>query len=150
MVSSLEEPAMNPAWDRLLRILDEHGRELHALFTRLTLREDVAEDLLQNLCVRLLDADGFARTDNPRGYAFRTAINLAFDWRRRRRRERSTRPLPDELEGATVVPLSGLIRAEELEQTLDAVDDCLSLLQRQVVVLHYLQEQDYKEVAEQL
>src|SRR5262245_28189080 len=121
MVSSLEEPAMNPAWDRLLRILDEHGRELHALFTRLTLREDAAEDLLQDLCVRLLVSDGFAHTDHPKGYAFRAAINLAFDWRRRRRRERSTRPLPDELEGATVVPLGGMIHAEELDQTLDAM-----------------------------
>jgi DNA-directed RNA polymerase specialized sigma24 family protein len=37
----------------LLKLLDEHGPKLDALLTRLTLRSDLAEDLLQDLFLKL-------------------------------------------------------------------------------------------------
>jgi RNA polymerase sigma-70 factor (ECF subfamily) len=132
--------------DRLLDLLESHGAALHALFTRLTLRADVAEDLLQELFLKLRRADGFARATDPRAYAFRTAIHLACDWRRTRR---VTEPLATEPAVAAASPLDRLVNAEELEQVLDALPS-LSELSREVVVLHYLQHQDYAEVARQL
>lgn len=38
---------------RILEILESHGRSLFALMTRLTLCEEVAEDLMQELFLKL-------------------------------------------------------------------------------------------------
>jgi RNA polymerase sigma-70 factor (ECF subfamily) len=132
--------------DGLLSILEMHGPELHRLFTRLTLRAGVAEDLLQDLFLKLRGTEGFAHAHNRKAYLFRTAVNLAFDWRRR---QRPTEPLPDEPAAPAESPLDRLIDAEELEQVLDALQH-LSELSRQVVVLRYLQHQEFAEIAEQL
>jgi RNA polymerase sigma factor (sigma-70 family) len=130
----------------LLSFLETYGGELHALFTRLVLRADVAEDLLQELFLKLQRADGFARAANRKAYAFRTAIHLAFDWRRA---QRPIQPLAREPAIAVASPLDRLVDAEELEQVLDAMTQ-LSELGRQVVVLHYLQQQEYAAIAAQL
>jgi RNA polymerase sigma factor (sigma-70 family) len=130
----------------LLSILDKHGAELHALFTRLTMRVGIAEDLLQELFLKLRNADGFVRADNRKGYVFRSAIHLAFDWRRA---QRPTEPLRIEPVSAAESPLDRLIGAEEFELTLEAMQS-LSELSRQVLVLRYLQHQENAEIAEQL
>ena len=44
------------------KLLAEHGRQLHALLFRLTLRTDVAEDLLQDLFCKLTDSDGISQS----------------------------------------------------------------------------------------
>jgi RNA polymerase sigma-70 factor (ECF subfamily) len=129
-----------------LSILETHGAELHALLTRLVSRADVAEDLLQELFLKLRDSLGFARADNPKAYVFRTAIHLAFDWRRARRFPESLHVEPA---GAAESQLDRLIEAEQLEQVLDAMQN-LSELGRQVIVLRYLQHQEYSEIAQQL
>jgi RNA polymerase sigma-70 factor (ECF subfamily) len=130
----------------LLSILETHGAELYALFTRLTLNASVADDLLQELFLKLRAAEGLALANNPRAYVFRAAIHLAFDWRRARR---PTEPLSAEPAAADRSPLERLIDSEELEQVLDALQH-LSALGRQVIVLHYLQRQDYADIAAQV
>jgi RNA polymerase sigma factor (sigma-70 family) len=134
------------ARDRLLEILKAHGAELYALLTRLTLRAAVADDLLQELFVRLWVAPVFERAGNQKAYVFRTAIHLAFDWRRSRR---PAEPLRQELAAPVDSPLEHLIGAEELARVLDAMED-LSELGRQVLVMRYLQQQDYTQIALQL
>jgi RNA polymerase sigma factor (sigma-70 family) len=116
---------------------------LHALLTRLTLHADAAEDLLQELFLKLRSAQGLARADNPKAYLFRTAIHLACDWRRTRRR---TESLPAEQAAGGDSPLDRLIGAEELEHVLDALPG-LPELGRQALVMHYLQQQGYSEIA---
>lgn len=51
---------------------------------RLTLRRDVAAELLQELFVRLGTSE-IENARDPTAYAWRAAINLAMEWRRRRR-----------------------------------------------------------------
>ena len=46
---------------RLLEMLESVGPRVHALFTKLTSRVDAAEDLLQELFIKLLRSDGFAK-----------------------------------------------------------------------------------------
>src|SRR4051812_22018822 len=75
-------------------LLETHGPRLYATLARLTLRREVAGDLLQELFLRLGQSKGFPLAGDPAGYAFRTAINLAMEWRRGRRRESGV-PLPD-------------------------------------------------------
>lgn len=130
----------------LLEILDAHGAELHALFTRLTLRAGPAEDLLQELFLKLRNAAGLAAAINQKAYVFRAAMHLAFDWWRS---QRPTEPLVNEPLAAMGSPLDGLMMEEELEQVLQAMQS-LSDLGRQTVVLRFLQQQDYPEIARQL
>jgi RNA polymerase sigma-70 factor (ECF subfamily) len=127
----------------LLKLLETHGPELHALFTRLTLRAGVAEDLLQDLFLKLQKSDGLARAANPRAYLFRAAMHLAFDWRRAQRR---MEPLDSDPAARMPLPLDTLVDAEELELVLAALDH-LSEGSREVVVRHYLQHQEYAEIA---
>jgi RNA polymerase sigma-70 factor (ECF subfamily) len=134
---------VNPDPDGLLDILERHGAELHALLTRLTLRADAAEDLLQDLFLRLRSSAGFARAADPKGYIFRTAANLAFDWRRT---HRESEPLSADPPGDVERTLDRLIDAEDLERVLDALN-CVTPLGREILVLHYLQHQDYAEIA---
>jgi len=49
----------------LLELLDKSGANLYALLTRLTLREDVAEELMQELFIKL---NNTSRFDKGRNY----------------------------------------------------------------------------------
>jgi RNA polymerase sigma factor (sigma-70 family) len=137
---------VNTDADGLLDIFNRHGAELYALLTRLTMRPDVADDLLQELFLKLRAAKGFAAATNQKGYAFRAAIHLAFDCRRA---QRPLEQLRTEPVSAAVSSLDKLIDAEELEQVLDAMQH-LSRLSRQALVLRYLQRHEYGDIAAQL
>jgi RNA polymerase sigma factor (sigma-70 family) len=141
-----KENAVTSDPNGLASLLEKYGAELHGLFTRLTLRAGAAEDLLQDLFLKLQHSDGFAKAESPKAYLFRTAMHLAFDWRRA---QRQSVPLPGEISANTESPLERLIEAEEMEQVLDAMHH-LSDLGRQTLVLHYLQHQDYEEIGRQL
>jgi RNA polymerase sigma-70 factor (ECF subfamily) len=134
----------------LLELLDTCGARLHALLTRLTLREDVAEELLQDLFIKLHGAKDQGRIDCWYAYARRTAINLAFDWRRRQatRRACSLDALSERASDDSA-PLSRLIESEELEQVLAAIDQ-LHGTSREVLVMRHIQQDSYEEIAEQL
>jgi len=122
---------------------------LYRLLARLTMREEVADDLMQELVVRLSQSDGFQRADDSFAYARRAAIHLAFDWRRQGKSRRKMGPLAEE----PVVPAPNLLGKladhEELEQVL-AVLERLSPLSRNCLVLHYMEQLSYLEVADQL
>jgi RNA polymerase sigma-70 factor (ECF subfamily) len=138
-----EEVIVRPDPGGALEILERHGDELFALLSRLTLRTQVAEDLLQELFLRLLDADGFFRAGNRKAYAFRTAINLALDWRRKRRPVETLKYEPAD---GTRPVLDRLIEDEELEEVLDALP-ALSELGREIVIRKYLQQETYEQLA---
>lgn len=80
---------MSDRQTELLELLDRSGAGLYALLTRLTLREDVAEELMQDLFLKLNGAENQGGIDCWCAYARRTAINLAFDWRRRQATRRA-------------------------------------------------------------
>jgi RNA polymerase sigma-70 factor (ECF subfamily) len=134
----------------LLELLDKFGAGLHALLTRLTLREDVAEELMQDLFLKLQGAKDRGRVDCWYAYARRTAMNLAFDWRRRQATRR-TCSLDELAERAseTPAPLGKLLASEELEQVLAAIDQ-LSGASREVLIMRYIQQDSYEEIAGQL
>jgi RNA polymerase sigma factor (sigma-70 family) len=137
---------VSPEADGLLRILETHGAELHALLTRLTLRTGVAEDLLQELFLKLSNATGFHLARDRKAYAFRAAMHLAFDWRRK---QRAAGSLATEPAASADSALDRLIHAEELEQVLDAIQT-LPGLSREVLVLRHLRHLDYAEIAREL
>ncbi len=130
----------------LLQILESHGADLFTLLCRLTLQPHVAEDLLQDLFLKLRDSSGFEAAQNRVAYVFRSAIHLAFDWRRGRRPFES---LQDEPTHDPVQPLDRMIETEDFERTLEALEQ-LSELSREVLVLRYLQHQEYSAIARQM
>lgn len=140
---------MNSAPNDLLGILETNGPQLHALLVRLTLRTDVAEDLLQELFLKLRCSKGFQRAENRAAYAFRAAIHLAVDWRRSNRGARNCATLQTDPSVAPAPPLERLIVAEELERVVDVLPE-LPEMSRTVLVLHHLQHLGYDEIARQL
>ena len=133
----------------LLEFLDKSGAELYALLTRLTLRQDVAEELMQDLFIKLRNSRGTAKITNLDAYARRAAINLAFDWRRTRRRKvlrlgQIAEPIAD---GAS--PLGTLINSEQMQETLSAIGR-LKKASREALVMRYIQQESYDDIAQQM
>jgi RNA polymerase sigma factor (sigma-70 family) len=124
-----------PVWE----ILESHAPAVHALLVRLTLRRDVAEDLLHELLVKMAPR---LSADNPGGYLRRAAINLAMDWRRARG---LTTPLLEPPASGGVDVASKLADAEEVGRILDAAES-LPELARQAFVLRYVEDESYESV----
>ncbi|HSV99302.1 MAG TPA: sigma-70 family RNA polymerase sigma factor [Sedimentisphaerales bacterium] len=141
---------MNDRQAELLRLLDASGACLYALLTRLTLRQDVAEELMQDLFLKLHDAKDQGGIECWYAYARRTAINLAFNWRRRQavRKTASLDALAERASDDTT-PVNQLIQSEEIEQVLAGIDR-LHGASREVLVLRYIQQESYEEIARQL
>jgi RNA polymerase sigma factor (sigma-70 family) len=133
----------------LLDLLQRQGSRLLALFTRLTLRADVAEDLLQELFLRLHGSTPFAAAHDIDAYAMRTAVHLAFDWRRQERRRRESTGLKADILPAPDSAVCGIVQREELEPVLQALE-CLSPLMQSCVVFRYLQQESYEQIGARL
>jgi RNA polymerase sigma factor (sigma-70 family) len=135
--------------DELLELLDKSGAELFTLLTRLTLREDIAEELMQELFIKLSRSRGPSKVANWGAYARKAAINLAFDWRRcHKHAELSLEHAHDQASDGQS-PLGRLIQSEELAATLNAIDR-LNGISRQVLVMRYIQQESYDDIARQL
>ncbi len=134
---------------KILQLLDMSGERLHRLLGRLTRREDVVGDLLQELFIRLWNSKAFDKAEDPFAYAYRAAINLAFEWLRK---QKATCQLLEENCPAAndcSLALGKMIQAEELEQVLNATSK-LTDLARDVVVMRYIEQASYEEIAQRL
>ena len=134
---------------KVLELLDMSGVRLHALLTRLTLSEDIVGDLMQELFIRLSNSSGLDKANDPFAYAYRAAINLALEWRKKTKVKFQSLnddclPIEDKLS-----PLAEIAQAEELAQVLDVIPR-LSALAREVVVMHYIEQESYEEIAQRL
>jgi len=130
--------------DDALAVLDRCGEKLYGLLTRITLRHDVAQELLQELFVKLARTKGFAAATDKDAYAFRAAIHLAMDWRKREAKRPMVRVPAEE---ATV--LTQLIRDEQVQRVLDGLE-ALTDLEREAFVLRYLEQLEYAEVGKKM
>ena len=133
----------------LLELLDKSGANLYALLTRLTLREDVAEELMQELFIKLSNSRRFDKAGNRQAYARRAVINLAFDWRRRQKRNPLRLDQVREPVSNDSSPLGKLVRTEELDEILNAIGQ-MNKVPREAFVMRYIQEESYDYIAEQL
>lgn len=140
---------MKKPTDDALALLETHGKQLFALLFRLTLRNDVAEDLLQDLFCKLSASDGFRRAENRLAYAHRMATNLAFDWRRRRKFTTHNNGYCADQASPIEPPVAGLVRREEFEQTLNAISE-LPPAASEIILLRYLEDCSHDEIARRL
>lgn len=135
--------------EQLLELLDKDGDSLYGLLFRLTLSAETAEDLMQELFVRLLSSANIGDVRRLYFYARKTAINLAFDRHRRLKRTRLTGESPDEPVGNAPTPLQELLIKEQHRQLLEAVSK-LKNPYRDIIVLRFIEQQPYESIAEQM
>jgi RNA polymerase sigma factor (sigma-70 family) len=140
---------VNDRQKKVLELLDTSGMRLHALLGRLTLSEDVVGDLMQELFIRLSNSSRLAKVNDPFAYAYRAAINLAFEWRRKSKVKFQSLDEDCLPVANNPSPLAEMVQAEELTQVLDVMTR-LSELAREVVVMHYIEQESYEEVAQRL
>jgi RNA polymerase sigma-70 factor (ECF subfamily) len=133
----------------ILDLLDSSGPYLFRLLHRVTLREDVAEDLLQELFLKLRASDGFRSATNRLAYARSTALHLAFDWRRDQRRCPITALPQEEAASCDPSPLQRLIEDEEIQAVLDLMSQ-LSTPHIELLTMRYIQQDSYDTMAAQL
>jgi RNA polymerase sigma-70 factor, ECF subfamily len=136
---------VNQTTDIALAFLAEHGPRLHAILLRLTLRGDVAEDLMQDLFCKLVENQRFVTAASPIAYATRMATNLAFDYRRSQQRTRRAESVIDPVRVSETSPIADLVRREELDRVLGALGR-LPRDSRDILVLRYLQQHDYETI----
>jgi RNA polymerase sigma-70 factor, ECF subfamily len=137
-----------PTWEEVAR---DHGRFLYTVAYRLTGNHDDAQDLVQDVLLRVQRGLATYQPGSLEGWLARITTNAFLDDVRRRRR-RPVDPLPDEAE--RVVP-GGLSADQALEQAQLPEDIQTALVNlppdfRAVVVLCDVVGLDYREIAETL
>lgn len=139
---------MDPKARRVLDLLESIGPSLYGLLAKLTLRKDAAEELMQELFLKLVRSPGFEQVENKEGYAYRAAVRLAIDWRAAQRRQPG--PLSPEIEpSADPAILNQLADAEQVQRVL-AVLERMDEPYRYAFVMRWIHEQPYEAIAPQL
>ncbi len=139
------------AWKELV---SRHTRRVFALAYRFTGRVDEAEDLTQEIFVRVYQTlDRFRQTGSFSGWLLALARNQAIDHYRRVRDERIRRSPDAEGLDAIASPADGPLRSLEREERVNLVRRGLRSLPpdlREAVILCDLEGLPYDEIADTL
>ena len=142
------------AWDDLIR---QYGRRVYALCYRFTNRENDAQDLTQEVFLRVFRTLGSFRAGEGCFGVWLTRLtrNLLVDHYRRTKQERVTDALDDKLavleeRTAQSARTDGLLAGREAGELLQAALQKLSPELREAVILRDLQEMEYREIAQVL
>jgi RNA polymerase sigma-70 factor (ECF subfamily) len=141
-------------------LLAEYGPRLYRYFYRLAGNESDAEDMLQDLMVKLLEKiKGYSHQGKFDHWLFRVAANLNRDRLRRISRTEKTVSL-QMATGENLTIADGLASEEpepgeilEMGQDVDKLQAALMQLQetdREIIMLRHYSGLSYKEIAEQL
>lgn len=77
------DPSQQPS-ERLAEAFQTHRRALQTFLTRMVVREEIAEELVQELALRALEQTSLPQAEGElRAWFFRVATNLAIDYLRR-------------------------------------------------------------------
>ena len=135
--------------DKVLKLLDQHGKKLHRLLARLTRCEHTTRDLMQELFIKLSCSRGFNNAENPYAYAWKSATNLAFRWHQQKKvkiESLESVQLPQE---SNQDALTKMIQQEQFQRVLQ-VTATFKELARHVIVMRFIEQKTYEEIAEQL
>lgn len=129
-----------------------YGKALHLFFSKRGLSSTEAEDLTQEVYVRLARMDDVAASQKAEPLLFQTAANLLRDKARRARARRTDHRFSLE-DCELTAEVSSPIRVLQGKQSLERVFRVLSQLtvrQRDVFVLHRFEEMTYSQIAAHL
>ena len=138
--------------DALGVLYDRHRQLVFRTVLAITGDSDVASDLLQDVYLRLYRFIDRVDTSRPlEPWLYRMSTNLAYTWMKRNKKW--MHPLEDMAEwlgsSGKNTPLDLVERQDELDQIQEALS-ALSLSQRVVVVLYYLNDLSLQEISEVL
>lgn len=142
-----------PNRERVEGWVRDHGRAVRGYAQAVLGRDDVADDLVQEVFRRAWQArDRYQENGSARGYLLRIADRLVCDHRRRTRHEMTLDPIGwqevEPIESGNG-PASGL-EAIEIRQTIEAALGGLSMSQRRVLLLRFYGDLSFAEIAEVL
>ncbi len=137
---------MKHSVQELLDLLETVGPRVHVLLTKLTGRVDAAEDLLQELFLKLSRSSGFKTAPNQEAYLLRSAIHIAFDWRKQNRKLASLEDSKIEITQPWTSPADSLIQAELVGKVLHALE-MLSDNDRELLCMRFLEEMSNEALA---
>jgi len=109
------------------------------------------DDLAQEVFLRLLRYSDDVAVENPQGYLFRIAANVANEWRDRSRvRQPHDRSWLDELQIDPADQPDNTVFQNRVSKNLQTAVDRLPKRQREVLLLHVNDGLTYKEIADRL
>jgi RNA polymerase sigma-70 factor (ECF subfamily) len=139
------------AWEELVKT---HTKRVYALCYRFTSRENEAQDLTQEVFLRVFKTLGSFRAGEGSFVVWLTRVtrNLLVDHYRRTKNERVTDAIEDKLavleeRTAQYSRTDGLVAGREAGELLQAALQRLSPELREAVILRDLQELEYREIA---
>jgi RNA polymerase sigma-70 factor (ECF subfamily) len=140
------------AWDQIVR---QHWRKVFNLAYKFVGRHDEAEDLTQDIFLKIFKAlRTFDRRANFQTWLISISRNLCIDHYRSVRKERET--MARDVDASDLSPVSrersplSQLEQVDLKQIIRQALAELPPALRQAVVLRYLQEFSYQEIADQL
>jgi len=142
------------AWEELVKT---HTRRVYAICYRFTGSEQEAQDLTQDVFLRVFRSlKSFRAGDGSFSvWLARLARNLLIDHYRRTKLERASASIEDQLplleeKTATLGRTEGLLAGREASEMLQAALQKLSPDLRETVILRDLEELEYREIAQVL
>jgi RNA polymerase sigma-70 factor, ECF subfamily len=146
------------AWEQLVR---QHTRRVYGLCYRFTGRDSEAQDLTQDVFMRVFRAlGGFRSTEGSfTTWLTRLTRNLLIDNYRRTRNERVTDSIEEQLprveqgsslSGTTIARPDAALAGREASELLQGALAKLSPDLRETIILRDLQEMEYREIAQVL
>jgi RNA polymerase sigma-70 factor (ECF subfamily) len=138
------------AWEELVRM---HSRRVYSLCYRFTGRESEAQDLTQEVFLRVFRALGsFRSTEGSFAtWLARLTRNLLIDHYRRTRNERVTDSIEEQFPRIEGLPAGGrpdaALAGREASELLQAALGKLSPELRETIILRDMQDREYREIA---
>ena len=134
---------------KIVELLEIHGGRLHRLLAKLTANRCAADELLQELFLRLLKSPQLSAAQSPEAYLFRSAINLAFDWRKRQQNLPEVPLLDREVAAADSSPIDQMVIDETTKTVLEAMAG-LPDQDRELISLRFIQGESNEWIATHL
>lgn len=134
--------------DKILELLDKRGRSLYALLYKMTLCDSLAQELLQELFIKL-SSSKLSGVDNLYAYARMAARNLAIDYFRKQKQIFVPFEEGDHADLLHINPANEMIKQEELDKVMCQVRKLKKELQ-QVIVMRYIEQQSYEDIGQQI
>ncbi len=132
--------------NKAIELLESSGFRLRNLLFKMTLCENTADDLMQELFLKLAGSHGFGHCRNGFAYAWRTAVNLALDYHRKKR---ISKPLDERDTTSTVAsdPVDKLADDEHIQIILNEISQ-MKPPGREILIMRHLGQQSFSEIAD--
>ena len=149
---TLSEEATESRNGRISAWFDRWRKPIRSWFSRrAAVPRGEVDDLAQEVFLRLLRYSDDVAVENPQGYLFRIAANVANEWRDRSRvRQPHDRSWLDELEIDPSDQPDNTVFQSRVNRLVQNAVDRLPPRQREVLLLHVNEGLTYKQIAERL